>query len=242
MPLPLAAIGTAGFRVPRALSRAAPDGSPCGGRGKARGRVRSRRRRRGRCRVGAQRRVHRLPLAVARLRRVAGRIRQPRSRDTRRSAACSSSRWRRPSRRRRLRSSSTRWPRPRARASRCSPASAVVAAGGAALARIEWTAPAGAPVAVSLVQGNVLQDVKFDPDDRQTTLRLYAELVAASRGRLVVLPESAFPVFADEVPEGVLVRMLDTLTAARRRRARRNVHRRAAAAPGATTCATTTAS
>jgi apolipoprotein N-acyltransferase len=77
-------------------------------------------------------------------------------------------------------------------------------AGGGALGRVEWTAPAGAPVAVSLVQGNVAQDLKFDPDFRARTFDLYAGLAAAARGRLVVLPESAFPVFADEVPEPVL--------------------------------------
>ena len=90
---------------------------------------------------------------------------------------------------------------------------AVIALGGTALARVEWTAPAGAPVAVSLVQGNVLQELKFDPDFRQTTLDIYTGLVDASRGRLVVLPESAFPMFAGAVPESVLRRMLDTLAA-----------------------------
>jgi apolipoprotein N-acyltransferase len=90
---------------------------------------------------------------------------------------------------------------------------AVVFAGGAALARVEWTVPSGAPVAVSLVQGNVTQDLKFDPDFRRTTFDLYLRLVGASRGRLVVLPESAFPVFADEVPEGVLQQVRNTMAA-----------------------------
>jgi apolipoprotein N-acyltransferase len=85
---------------------------------------------------------------------------------------------------------------------------AAIAGGGYAAAGIEWTAPAGAPVAVSLVQGNVAQDTKFDPNLRDETFRLYADLVSASRGRLVVLPESAFPVFADEVPDPVLMHML----------------------------------
>ena len=76
-----------------------------------------------------------------------------------------------------------------------------------------WTSPAGAPVAVSLVQGNVLQDVKFDPGFRPQTFDLYAELVGASRGRLVVLPESAFPVFAGEVPEPVLLELLRKVAA-----------------------------
>jgi apolipoprotein N-acyltransferase len=86
-----------------------------------------------------------------------------------------------------------------------------IGAGGAALGRIDWTTPQGAPVAVSLVQGNVTQELKFDPEFRRTTFELYTGLVAASRGRLVVLPESAFPVFADEVPESVLVQLLDAV-------------------------------
>jgi apolipoprotein N-acyltransferase len=81
---------------------------------------------------------------------------------------------------------------------------AAIVGSGAGLGRIEWTRTVGAPVAVSLVQGNVAQDRKFAPDFRQNTFDMYSELVAASRGRLVVLPESAFPVFASEVPEAVL--------------------------------------
>lgn len=99
----------------------------------------------------------------------------------------------------------------RARAAACIGAIAIIVAGGAALARVEWTSPLGAPIAVSLVQGNVTQEVKFDPDFRKATFDLYTALVAQSRGRLVVLPESAFPVFADEVPDAVWVRVLDVL-------------------------------
>ena len=66
-------------------------------------------------------------------------------------------------------------------------------AGGAALARMEWTRPDGAPVAVSLIQGNILQDVKFDPEFRERTFEIYAGLVEQSRGKLIVLPESAYP-------------------------------------------------
>ncbi len=54
-------------------------------------------------------------------------------------------------------------------------------------------------------QGNVTQELKFNPEFRQTTFELYTGLVAASHGRLVVLPESAFPVFAEEMPESVLL-------------------------------------
>jgi apolipoprotein N-acyltransferase len=75
---------------------------------------------------------------------------------------------------------------------------------GTILRPIAWTFPAGAPVAVSLVQGNVTQDLKFDPGFRSRTFDLYAELVSASRGRLVVLPESALPDFINEIPESVM--------------------------------------
>ncbi|HEX7273910.1 MAG TPA: apolipoprotein N-acyltransferase [Casimicrobiaceae bacterium] len=71
---------------------------------------------------------------------------------------------------------------------------------GAALRTIEWSAPAGNPVSVSLVQGNVPQDVKFEAAYRDETLETYAALVAQTKGRLIVLPESALPMFADEVP------------------------------------------
>jgi apolipoprotein N-acyltransferase len=71
---------------------------------------------------------------------------------------------------------------------------------GYALARVDWSHPVGEPTTVSLVQGNVEQDLKFEPSYREKTFTIYADLVAKSRGRLIVLPESALPMFADEVP------------------------------------------
>ncbi len=78
---------------------------------------------------------------------------------------------------------------------------------GAALARVEWTRPSGEPLAVTLLQGNVQQDLKFDPAFRERTFDLYTALVRQAQGRLIVLPESAFPMFVDEVPESVLARL-----------------------------------
>ena len=90
---------------------------------------------------------------------------------------------------------------------------AVIAAGGIALGRVEWTEPVGAPVDVSLLQGNVAQHLKFDPGFRAATFDLYAELAAQSRGRLIVMPESAFPMFADEIPDEVMLGLLRTAAA-----------------------------
>lgn len=89
------------------------------------------------------------------------------------------------------------------------PVLAAIAGLGAAVDRLAWTQPT-APVSVSLLQGNVTQDRKFAPEFRPQTFALYRELVTQSRGRLIVLPESAFPVFSDEVPDAVLRHILRT--------------------------------
>ncbi|MEO5764143.1 MAG: apolipoprotein N-acyltransferase [Casimicrobiaceae bacterium] len=87
--------------------------------------------------------------------------------------------------------------------------------GGSLANRIEWTAPEGKPLAVSLVQGNVAQALKFDPQFREKTFAIYAELVEQSRGRLIVLPESAYPMFSDEVPDAVIMHLIRTVGARR---------------------------
>jgi apolipoprotein N-acyltransferase len=78
---------------------------------------------------------------------------------------------------------------------------------GALAARVEWTRPFGAPLAVSLVQGNVQPHLKFDPAYRMRNFEMYERLVTQARGRLVVLPESAFAAFIQEVPPDVLERL-----------------------------------
>ena len=78
---------------------------------------------------------------------------------------------------------------------------------GLALQQIEWSTPTGAPLRVSLVQGNIAQERKFEADYRERTLQIYRDLVEQSRGRLIVLPESALPMFADEVPADYLAEL-----------------------------------
>jgi apolipoprotein N-acyltransferase len=88
-----------------------------------------------------------------------------------------------------------------------------LALAGGVLARVDWTRPAGPPVSVSLLQGNVVQELKFDPAFRTATYERYLSLVRQSRGRLIVLPESAFPVFSEEVPDQVLLSLIRTASA-----------------------------
>ena len=89
----------------------------------------------------------------------------------------------------------------------------VLGAGGLASTRIEWTHEVDTPLPVSLVQGNVLQELKFDPKFRNETFDRYLDLVSRSRGRLIVLPESAFPMFSDEIPDAVLLSLIRTAIA-----------------------------
>ena len=62
---------------------------------------------------------------------------------------------------------------------------------------------------MSLVQGNVQQSLKFDPAFRDRSDDLHLALAEQSRGRVVVLPESAFPVPADRLRPDVPRRLAD---------------------------------
>jgi len=70
---------------------------------------------------------------------------------------------------------------------------------GEALRQVEWTRPVDGPIKVSLVQGNIPQDIKWLPSVREPTLELYRELTQDHwDSDLVVWPESAIPMFLDE--------------------------------------------
>lgn len=88
-----------------------------------------------------------------------------------------------------------------------------LAVAGTALSHLEWTRASGPPLPVSLVQGNIVQETKFDPQFRTGTFDRYLRLVGTSRGRLIVLPESAFPVFSDEIPDAILLSLIRTASA-----------------------------
>jgi apolipoprotein N-acyltransferase len=70
----------------------------------------------------------------------------------------------------------------------------------------------GEPVRVGLIQGNVPQDEKWDPQHAPTIVERYAQLTkdAASRGaRFIIWPESATPFYFEEDPAGhEVVRLL----------------------------------
>lgn len=68
------------------------------------------------------------------------------------------------------------------------------------LRQVSWTQPIGVPVQVSLLQGNIAQDLKWQENRLLPTLQRYHDMVARSTGQLIVLPETAIPLFYDQVP------------------------------------------
>ena len=84
-------------------------------------------------------------------------------------------------------------------------------AGGLLLKSHEWTQMSGAPIRASLVQGNIPQDEKWDPDQQVVTLEKYLELTRGEWGSqdhkhpdLIVWPESAVPAFQHQVQDNFL--------------------------------------
>jgi len=86
-------------------------------------------------------------------------------------------------------------------------ASVMLLGAGAVLRGQSFTTPAGEPLEVALVQTNVQQDLKWQPQRLRDWLDLNLNLVRTHPAALVVLPESTLPMLADRLPEGYLARL-----------------------------------
>jgi apolipoprotein N-acyltransferase len=82
-------------------------------------------------------------------------------------------------------------------------ASAVAAtmwAGGLIASRVEWAHPVHSAVTVSLVQGAISQDLKWQAENRESTLTLYRALTEKAFGsQIIVWPEAALPALEHEL-------------------------------------------
>lgn len=66
----------------------------------------------------------------------------------------------------------------------------------------DFTRPHGEPLSVSLLQGNVPQDEKFREDRQVPMLIWHGQNLLASRGDLVIAPETAIPLLPSQLPPG----------------------------------------
>lgn len=77
--------------------------------------------------------------------------------------------------------------------------------------KIEWTQPDGAPISVSLVQGNIPQTLKWTPDQVAKTLLVYETLTQPFWGKsqIILWPEAAITLFQTQAAP--YLQHLDTL-------------------------------
>ncbi|CAG0954754.1 Apolipoprotein N-acyltransferase [Methylophilaceae bacterium] len=75
---------------------------------------------------------------------------------------------------------------------------------GALLKQVPWTLPAGEPVSVALLQGNISQDLKWQEDEAQRTLDKYLQLATDTNAKFIVMPETALPMLLQYVPPDYL--------------------------------------
>lgn len=79
-----------------------------------------------------------------------------------------------------------------------------ILAAGFGLTYVKWTKPAGQPITVRLLQGNIAQRDKFDPEQALRTLELYRSMAMAEPADLVALPETAVVVVPQRLPPDYL--------------------------------------
>lgn len=78
---------------------------------------------------------------------------------------------------------------------------AAVFAGGAIGMHAEWTEAAG-EVRVSLLQGGVRQELKWNPDEVYDALGWYLKTAKEAEGSWIILPETALPMRRKDLPSG----------------------------------------
>jgi apolipoprotein N-acyltransferase len=68
--------------------------------------------------------------------------------------------------------------------------------------KTEWVQPAGNPLQVTLIQGNIPIEDKWRPEKRDAIVNRYLTLSkAADKSDLIIWPESAVPVYLDEIDQ-----------------------------------------
>ncbi|MCQ9617171.1 apolipoprotein N-acyltransferase [Paenalcaligenes niemegkensis] len=91
----------------------------------------------------------------------------------------------------------------------------VLGIAGIAFSNIKWADAHGDPIIVRLVQGNVSQSLKFDPEHLSAGIQIYQELSAlpakeaGSEPSLIVLPETVVPLLQNRIAPEVWQQWID---------------------------------
>ena len=89
---------------------------------------------------------------------------------------------------------------------------ALLLAAGMGLRGVDWTQPHGEPVSVRLLQGNVPQEMKFQPGQTEEALALYHNMIVEKPADLIATPETAIPLLSTELPPDYLPLLSDFST------------------------------
>lgn len=81
---------------------------------------------------------------------------------------------------------------------------AVLVATGFGLKAVDWTSAHGQPISVRLLQGNVPQEMKFEPEQLEATLSLYHDMITSKPADLIATPETAVPMLSSQLPPDYL--------------------------------------
>ncbi|HEY8084741.1 MAG TPA: apolipoprotein N-acyltransferase [Methylophilaceae bacterium] len=71
---------------------------------------------------------------------------------------------------------------------------------GSILKHVEWSEPYHPPISVALLQGNIAQDMKWQPEIAQQTMDQYLSMAQDSQAQLIVMPETALPTLVQQLP------------------------------------------
>jgi len=79
---------------------------------------------------------------------------------------------------------------------------------GLGLGKIEWTEPHLTPLKVTMVQGNIPQEIKWRYEERQNIFNIYwRETNQHWDSDLIIWPETAIPGHSEDIAQGVLIPM-----------------------------------
>ena len=74
---------------------------------------------------------------------------------------------------------------------------------------IQYTQAVGKLLEVRLVQGNFLESMHFNPEKIRTQINFYTQSLTSRNTDLVITPETAFPIPADNLPVGLTEQLQD---------------------------------
>lgn len=78
----------------------------------------------------------------------------------------------------------------------------IVWSAGLLLTSKQWTTPLGEPFTVALLQGNIAQETKWEPDQKASIIRTYVQLIEDNwDADLIVWPETAVPAYYHDMQD-----------------------------------------